>query len=179
MKQSRFELDLGYKLPLLQDLIADLQWPEANNLATTSECHKFVNQLQLILRVAMDTPGDVQDKQMAEANKSRCPTIPAITTGAKVCLDKKSSPITYANVNPTQLKLVHHDIGPYNIVRICRHGVKLDFPNDMTIYKTGNGCRLNVDLTDNSRVTGKPLPPPVRTSCAGTSYLVESIANHC
>jgi hypothetical protein len=57
--------------------------------------------LQRILGVARDELRDAQDKLMAEANKSRRPIDPAITTGAKVFLDTKYLPITYANVNPT------------------------------------------------------------------------------
>jgi hypothetical protein len=59
---------------------------------------------------------DAQDKQMAEANKSRRPINSAITTGAKVFLDTKDLPITYAKVNPTRRKLVHHYIGPHEIL---------------------------------------------------------------
>jgi len=57
--------------------------------------------LQRILGVAGDELHDAQDKQTAQANKSRRPIDPAITAGAKVFLDTKDLPITYANVDPT------------------------------------------------------------------------------
>jgi len=46
----------------------------------------------------------------------------------------------------------------------------------MTIYDTVNVSGLKVDRTDDSRITWRPPPPPVRTSHAGTSYVVQSIA---
>jgi len=67
-------------LPL--DLIADFQWPQANESAKTFQGHEFVEQLQRILGVARDELYDVQDKQMPEANKSPRPIDPAITAGA-------------------------------------------------------------------------------------------------
>jgi len=48
----------------------------------------------------------------------------------------------------------------------------------MMIHDTVDVSRLKVDRTDDSRVTWRPPPPPVRTSRAGTSYVVQSIANH-
>jgi hypothetical protein len=115
-KQTPFELDFGYEPPLPLDLIADLQRPQANESARTLQGRKFVEQLQRILGVARDELRDTQDKQTAEANKSRCPINPAITAGAKLFLDTNDLPITYANVNPTQCKLVHRFIGPYKIL---------------------------------------------------------------
>jgi hypothetical protein len=130
------------------------------------------------LGVVRDQLHDVNDEQTVEANKLRCPFDPAITAGAKVFLDTKDLPITYANVNPTRRKLVHCYIGPYKILQIRGNTVKLDVPNDMAIHDTVNVSRLKVDCTDDSRVAWRPLPPLVRTSCVGTSYVVESILNH-
>jgi hypothetical protein len=48
----------------------------------------------------------------------------------------------------------------------------------MAIHDTVNVSRLKVDRTDDSRVAWRQPPPPVRTSRAGTSYVVESIVNH-
>jgi transposase InsO family protein len=115
-KQTPFELDLGYAPPLPLDLIADLQRPQANASAKTLQGREFVERLQRILGVARDQLHDAQDEQTAEANKSRRPIDPAITAGAKVFLDTKDLPITYANVNPTRRKLIHRYIGPYEIL---------------------------------------------------------------
>jgi putative transposase len=177
-KQTPFELDLGYNPPLPLDLIADLQRPQAKESAKTLQGREFVERLQRILEVSRDELRDAQDQQMAEANKSRSPIDPAITAGAKVFLDTKDLPVTYANVNPTRRKLVHRYIGPYEILRIRGNAVELDLPNDMMIHDTVNVSRLKIDRTDNSRIAWRPPPPPVRTSRAGTSYVVESIANH-
>jgi hypothetical protein len=110
---------------------------------------------------------------MAEANKSRLPIDPAITAVAKIFLETKDLPNTYANVNPTQCKLVHRYISQLVIVRIRGNTIKLDLPNDMTIHDTVNVSRLNVDPTDYSRVTWRPPAPPVRTSRVGTSYVIK------
>jgi hypothetical protein len=115
---------------------------------------------------------------MAEANKPRRPIDPAITAGPIVFLDTKDLPITYANVNITRRILVHHYIGPYEILRIRGNTVELDLPNDMTMHDTVNVCRLKVDRMDDSRIAWRPPPSPVQTSRAGTSYVVESIAKH-
>jgi hypothetical protein len=115
MKQTPFELDLGYELPLPLDLIADLQWLQANKSAKTLQGREFVERLQHILGVGRDELSDAQDERMAEANKSRRPIDPAIAAGTNVFLDTKDFPITYANVNPTRRKLVYHYIGPYEI----------------------------------------------------------------
>ena len=120
---------------------------------------------------------DAQDKQTAEANKSRRPIDPAITPGMKVFPDTKDLPSTYANVNPTGRKLVHRYIGPYEILRIRGNAIELDLPNNMTIYDTVNVSRLKVDRTDDSRIAWRPPPPSVQTSRAGTSYVVQSITN--
>jgi len=48
----------------------------------------------------------------------------------------------------------------------------------MKIHDTPNVSRLNVDCTDDSRVTWWPPPPPVLTRRTGTSYVVKSIAHH-
>jgi hypothetical protein len=172
-KQTPFELDLGYNPPLPLDLIADLQRPQAKESAKTLQGREFVERLQRILEVSRDELRDAQDQQMAEANKSRSPIDPAITAGAKVFLDTKDLPVTYANVNPTRRKLVHRYIGPYEILRIRGNAVELDLPNDMMIHDTVNVSRLKIDRTDNSRIAWRPPPPPVRTSRAGTSYVVE------
>jgi len=111
-KQMPFELDLGYEPPLPLDLIADLQRPQANESAKTLQGREFVPRSQRILGVARDELRDAQNTQTAEANKSRRPIDPAITASAKVYVYTHNFPITYANVNPAQLKLVHHQIGP-------------------------------------------------------------------
>jgi hypothetical protein len=177
-KYDAFELDLGYEPPLPRDLIADLQRPQANESAKTLQGRVFVERLQRILGLARDELRDAQDIQMAEANKSRHPIDPAINAGARVFLDTKDLPITYANGNPTRRKLVHRHIGPYEILQIGGNAVELDLPKDMTIHDTVNISRLNVDHTDDSRIAWRPPPLPVRTTCAGTSYVVESLAKH-
>jgi hypothetical protein len=48
----------------------------------------------------------------------------------------------------------------------------------MTIRNPVNLRRLNDDRTDDSRIAWQLPPPPIRTSHASTSYVVESIANH-
>ena len=173
-----FELDLGYTPPWLLDLFTDLQWPQDNESAETLQGHEFVERLQRISRVARDELRDAHDIQTAEPNKSQRPIDPAITAGAKVFFDTKHLPITYANFNPTQSKLVHRYIRPYEILRICGNAVELDLPYDMPIHNTVNVSRLKVDCTDDSRIAWRPPPPPVRTSRAGPRYVVESMAKH-
>jgi hypothetical protein len=128
--------------------------------------------------VARDVLHDAQDKQTAEANKSRHPIDPAITTCVKVFIDTKDMPITYTNCDPMRRKLVHHYLGSYEILRIRGNAVDVDLPNDMTIHNTVNVSRLKVDCTDDSSVGWRPPPPPIRTCLAGTSYIIESIAEH-
>jgi len=173
-----FELDLGYEPPLPLDMIADRQRPQANESAKALQGHEFVEQLQRILRVARDELRDAQDKPTAEANKSRHPIDLAIIAGAKVFLDTKDLPITYANANRTRRKLVHRYIGPYEILRIRGNAVELYLPDDMMIHDTVNVSRLKVHRTDDSTIAWRPPPPPVWTSRAGTSYVVELIAQH-
>jgi len=48
----------------------------------------------------------------------------------------------------------------------------------MIIHNAVNVSRFKVDCKDDSRVTWPPPPPPVRTSCAGTSYVIQSIEHH-
>jgi hypothetical protein len=158
--------------------MADLQRLQANESAKILQGHEFVKRLQRILGVARDELRDAQDLQTAEANNSQRPIDPAITVCAKGFLDTKDLPITYANVNPTRRKLVHCYIGPYEILRIRGNAAELDLPNDLTIHDTVNVSRLKVDCTDDSRIAWRLPPAPVRTSRAGTSYLVESIAKH-
>ena len=171
-------LTLGYEPPLLLDLIVELQRPQANESTTPSQGLEFVEWSQRISAIARDELRDAQDKQTAKAKKWQRPIYPAITTGAKVFLDTMDFPITYTNVNPTRHKLVHHYIGPYEILRIHRNAVELDLPYDKTIYNAVNILRLKVDCTDDSRVLWLLPPPPVRTSQAGTKYIVESIAKY-
>lgn len=97
----------------------------------------------------------------------------------KVFPDTKDLPITYANVNPTRCKLVHHQIGPYEILQIPRNAVELDLPNDMTINNTVNISRFKDDYKDDSKVPWRPPPPPVRTSRVTRWDVIQSIANHC
>jgi len=163
---------------LLLDLSADLQRLEANESANNLQGGEFVERLQRSSGIAKDELCDAQDQQTAEANKSRPPIDPAITTSAKVFLDTKDSPITCANVNPTRRKPLHHYIGRYEILRICENAVELDITNDMTIYDTVNVSRLKVDLTDDSRVDWGLQTLPVQTCRAGTSHVVESIPKH-
>jgi hypothetical protein len=178
MKLTPFELDLGYEWPVPLDLIADLQRPQANESAKILRGCEIVARLQRILGVTRDELRHAQDKQTAEANKSRHPLDPVITASAKVFLDTKDLPIAYANVNPTRRKLVHGFIGPYEILPIRGNAVELDLPNDMTIYNTVNVSRLEVHPIADSRNAWQAPPPPVRTCPAGTSYVVQSIANH-
>jgi hypothetical protein len=130
------------------------------------------------LGVTRDELRDAQNKQTAEANKSPRPIDPAITAGANVFLHTQDLPITYANVNPMRCKLVHRDVGSYEIFRLRWNAVAQDLPNDMTTYDTVNVSRLKVDRTDDSRIAWRPTPLPVLTSPASTSYVVQSIANH-
>jgi hypothetical protein len=153
MKLMPVELDLGYEPPSPLDLIADLQRPQGNESAKTLQGRKFVEQLQRIFGVPRDELRNDQDEQTAEANKSRRPIDPTITTGANIILDTNDLPITYANVNPTQRKLVHCYIGPYQILRICGNAVELDLRNNMTIDDTVNVSKLKVDRTDDSRIS--------------------------
>ena len=178
LKQMPSEFNLGYEPPLLLDLIGDLQRLQANESAKTFQGCEFVEWSQRIVGVAWDELCDAQDIQTAEANKSRRPIDPAITARAKVFFDTKDLPITYANVIPMRRKLVHHFIGPYEILRICGKTVGLDLPNNMTIYDTVNVSRFIVDRTVDSRVAWWLPPLPVQTSHAGTSYIVESLAQH-
>jgi len=66
--------------------------------------------------VARNELRNAQDKQTAEANKSRRPIDPAITTSAMVFLPTKDVAMAYAKVNPMQFKLVHRYIGAYEIL---------------------------------------------------------------
>jgi len=72
--------------------------------------------LRWISAVARNELRDAQVKQTAEADEAQRAIDPAITAGMKVFLDRKDLSITYANVNPAQSKLVHHCIGPYEIL---------------------------------------------------------------
>ena len=101
MKQTHVQLDPGYDPPLPLDLIADLQRPQANESAKVLQGPVFVERLHRILGVGMDELRDPQDKQNAVANNSRRLNDPAITTGAKLFLDTKDLPVTYATDNPT------------------------------------------------------------------------------
>jgi len=132
-----------------------------------------------MLGPARDELHDAHDKQMEEANKSRCWINHAITAGAKVFLDTEDLPITYANINPTWRKLVHHYIGPEETFRICGTAVELDLLDDMTIYATVNVSRLKVERTDHSSVIWLSLSLPVGTCHTHTSYLIESLKNLC
>jgi len=115
-KRTPFELDLGFEPPSSQDSIAVLQRPQANESARTLHGSTFAERSQRILGVTSDEQHDAQDKQPAEADKSRRPIDPAIIGRVKVCLDTQDLATTYANVNPTQCILVHRYIGPYQIL---------------------------------------------------------------
>jgi len=177
-KQTPFELDLGYELPLPLDLIADLQRPEANESAKTLQGREFVEWLERILGVTRDELRDAQDEQMAEANMSRRPINPDITAGAKLYLDNKDLPITYGNFNLTWRKLVHRHIGPYEILRIYSNAVELDLRNNMTIYDTVNVSRVNIHRMDDTTVVWRPPPLLVGISRTGTCDVIQSITNH-
>jgi hypothetical protein len=151
-KLTAFELHLCYEPPLLLDITADLQGPQADESAKTLQGRKFVERLQRILGVTRDELRAAQDKQMAEANKSQRPVDPAIIASPKVFLDTKDLPITYANINHTRRNLGHRYIGPSEILLIPGNAVELDLPKDMTIYNTANASKLKVDRTDNSRI---------------------------
>jgi hypothetical protein len=93
-------------------------------------------------------------------------------------LDTKDLPITYANVNTTQHKLVHRYIGPNQTLQTLGNTVKPDTPNDITIYDTVPVSRVKLDHTDDSKVARPPPPLQVQTSCTGTRYVVESIPKY-
>jgi len=99
-KQTPVELDVGYGPPLPLDLVADLQWPQANESAKTLQGQELVELLMRISGVDRNELQEAQDKETVEVNKSRRPFDPTITTGAKVFLDTNDLPITYGDVNP-------------------------------------------------------------------------------
>ena len=128
-----FELDIGYELSLQLDLLPDLQRLQANQSTIPLLGPIFVKWLQCILGVAWDEARNVQDNQMAIANKSWCPINPSITACAKVLIDTQDLLITYGNVNSLQRYLVHHYIGRYEIFQLPTHHVELHLLHDMTI----------------------------------------------
>jgi len=160
-KQTPFELDLCSELPLLWDLMADLQRLQATEWAKTLQGCESVEWLQCILLVARYELRDAQDKQMGEAIKSQHPIDPTITAGAKDFVNTQDLPITYANVNPTLGKLEHSYIGPYKIIWIHGNAVQPDLQNCMTIHHTVNVSRLKDDRKADSRVAWWLPPPPV------------------
>jgi hypothetical protein len=178
MKRTPFKLDLGYEAPLPLKLIADLQRRQTVESTKTLQGCKFVEGLQRNLGVDRAELRDAQVNQTAETNMSQCPIDPAITASAKVFLDTNDLPITNANVNPTRHKLVHHYIGPYNILRIRENTIEPNIANYIMIYNTVTVSRLKGDQTNHSRIAWRPPPRHVRTSYPGTSYVVQSIANH-
>jgi len=99
MKQTSLELHLGYEPHLQLHFIADIQWPQGDESAKSVQGREVVEQLQQILSVARDELRDAQEKKTMEANKSQRLIDPAITAGAKVFLNTKDVPITYANVH--------------------------------------------------------------------------------
>jgi hypothetical protein len=134
--------------------------------------------LKRILRVSQDYLMDAQNSQAAEANRHRQRVDPHIKAGAKVVLDAKDLPITYANVRPGSRKLIHRYLGPYEVVRFINpNAVELDLPNDMKIHDVINVSRLKAARANDERIEITP-PPPVRTSRAGTSYVIEAIVGH-
>jgi len=120
MRQTPVELNLGFVTPWPLDQIADLERPQGNESAIPLQGCELVEQLQRFLKVARDELCDAQDEQKAEASMSRRPIDSTTTASANVILDSKALQITYSNINPMRLKLVHHYIGPYQILRI--HG---------------------------------------------------------
>jgi hypothetical protein len=172
-----FEADLGYTPDLPLDAIAS-QATQVRSKSPALQGRKFVDHLERILRVAQDRSMEAQDSQAAEANRHRQAVDPRIKVGAKVFLDAKDLPITYANVRPNRRKLIHRYLGPYEIVRFINpNAVELDLPNDMAMHDVVNVSRLKVDRTDTQRIYVTP-PPPVRTSRTGTSYVIEAIVGH-
>ena len=113
MKQTLFHLHHGYQLPLLVDLIADLQWPQANEFAICLQESEFVKYLLCMWGVCNDDLHDAQDKQIVEANRSQNLINSAITVCAKIFLSTKDLPIRYANGSPIPCKLGCHHIRPY------------------------------------------------------------------
>jgi hypothetical protein len=175
IKVAPFKADLGYRRDLPLDSIARLTGKQSKSSLQGGE---FADRLERILRIAQDHLMDAQDTQAADVNRHRQPVDPRIKAGAKVFLDAKDLPITYANVRPHRRKLIHRYLGPYEIVRLVGpNAVELDLPNDMQIHDVVNVSRLKVDRTDNERIYVTP-PPTVRTSRAGTSYVIEAILGH-
>jgi len=118
----------------------------------TLQGRQFVERLQPNSGAACDELRDTQDKQTAEANKSQRPIDPTITAGGNVFSDTKNLPITYTKVNPARRKLVHHYIGPPEILRIRGNTIELDLPYDITIYNTVMVSTLKVAHTDDCRI---------------------------
>jgi len=172
------ELDFGYEMPLLLDLIADLQWPPAKESENTIQGCKFVKSLQRIKEVARDELHDDRVEQKAEANLSRQPIDSTIPASVMVFLGTQDLPLPYANINPTWDKLVHLYIGPDEILQICGYVIEIHLRNNMLICDTVIVSRCKIDHTDNCRVCWLPPPLPAGTRCAGRSYVVESVANH-
>jgi hypothetical protein len=178
-KMTPFRLDLGRDPEIPLSALAAAARTRGNKPSSSSlRGREFADRLQRLLRVAQDALRDAQDGQVAEANRFRRPVNDSIKKGAKVFLDAKDLPITYANVRPNRRKLIHRYLGPYQIVRMTNpNAVELDLPNDMAIHDVVNVSRLKLDRTDDERIYVTP-PPPVRTSRSGTSYLIEGIVGH-
>jgi hypothetical protein len=175
---SPFEADLGYTPDLPLDAIASTAMRARAQSIAALQGTKFVDHLERILHVAQDRLIEAQDVQAAEANRHRQPVDRRICVGARVFLDAKDLPITYANVRPNRRKLVHRYLGPYMIVRMVNpNAVELELPNDMAIHDVVNVSRLKLDRTNDERIYVTP-PPPVRTSRSGTTHIIEAIVGH-
>ena len=60
---------------------------------------------------------------------------------------------------------------------VNQNAVELDLSVEMRIHDVVNVSRLKLDRTSKERIYCT-LPPPVRTSRSGTSYIIERIVNH-
>jgi hypothetical protein len=183
-KMTPFRLDLGWDPAIPLDTLAAAALPPGQSgrkpSASTLRGREFSDRLERLLGAAHDALLDAQDRQTVEANRHRQPVDKRIKVGAKVFLDAKDLPITYANVRPNRRKLIYRYLGPYEIVRMVNpNAVELDFPNDMKIHDVVNVSRLKVDRTDSlsERIYVTP-PPPVRTSRTGTTHIIEAIVGH-
>jgi hypothetical protein len=175
-KMAPFKVDLGYTPDLPLDSVATVATKKHSSSSLRGG--EFADRLERILRVAQDRLIEAQDIQASEANRHRQPVDPKIQVGSKVFLDVRDLPITYANVRPGSRKLIHRYLGPYEVVRFINpNAVELDLPNDMQIHDVINVSRLKADRTNDERIYITP-PPPVRTSRAGTSYVIEAIVGH-
>ena len=79
MNLMPIEHHFGYRLPVLLDIITDLQLPPANRSAKTIQCCKFIVPLQRIMAVDRDELHKAQEQPTAEADRLQHPNNPTIT----------------------------------------------------------------------------------------------------